>query len=162
TTFGAGTKVVGSDVPASAYRNIEFSDGCYWERLSGFSGGLSDIIANNFTNVAQIVEIEAGDSGFSSDAECGTWTNQLTSNRQGSPSSPFGPGTYLVPDEISPGTWRSTPVDFCYWERKSGFGGELADITANEFTDAVTIAEISPTDVGFTSEDGCGTWTKIG
>jgi hypothetical protein len=66
-----------------------------------------------------------------------------------------------VPEEITPGTWRSVPVDFCYWERLSGFAG-FDDIIVNEFTDVVTIAEIAPTDIGFVSEDGCGTWTKIG
>jgi hypothetical protein len=159
--FGPGAHVVGSDIAPGIYRNTGFSDGCYWERLSGFSGDLADIIENEFTKVGQIVAIEASDAGFTADTACGTWTNQLVSSRQGRPASPFGPGTYRVPEEITPGTWRSVPVDFCYWERLSGFAG-FDDIIVNEFTDVVTIAEIAPTDIGFVSEDGCGTWTKIG
>ena len=111
--------MVGGDIPAGTYRNLGFSSGCYWERLSGFSGEFSEIIANDFTNVGQIGEIKAEDAGFNSTAACGTWTNQLVSARQGTPGDPFGPGTYRVGEEITPGTWRSTPTesDFCYWER---------------------------------------------
>jgi hypothetical protein len=163
TTFGPGTKVVGSDIPAGMYRIFEDPDGCYWERLSGFSGELDDIIANAFTNVDQIVAIKVSDAGFNSTGACGTWTNQLVSTRQGTPSGPFGPGTYRVGIEVTPGTWRSTPPtgEFCYWERRSGFGGGLADIIANDFTDSTSVVEIQETDLGFLSEDGCGTWTKI-
>jgi hypothetical protein len=163
-TFGPGTYVVGTDFPAGIYRNSGFSAGCYWERLSGFSGDFADIIANEFTNVNQIVEIAPSDAGFHADTECGNWTNQLVDDRQGSPSAPFGPGTYRVGEEISPGTWSSTPKagDSCYWERRSGFSGAFADIIANDFTDTASIVEVMETDVGFLSEDGCGTWTKIG
>ncbi len=73
-TFGAGTWIVGSQIPADTYVNVGFSSGCYWERLSGFGGELSDVIANNFDDVRQIVEIKPTDAGFSTDADCGTWT----------------------------------------------------------------------------------------
>ena len=164
TTFGPGTHTVGSDIPAGIYRNADFSDGCYWERLSGFSGELEDIIANAFTNVGQIVEIKTSDAGFNATSRCGTWTNQLVTTRQGTPSAPFQPGTYRVGVEVTPGTWRSTPDsgEQCYWERRSGFGGELADIIANDFTDSTSIVEIQNSDIGFLAEDGCGTWTKVG
>lgn len=164
TTFGPGTYVVGTDIPPGTYRNSGFSAGCYWERLSGFSGDLADIIANDFTNVGQIVEIAPSDAGFHADNSCGTWTNQLVDERQGTPAAPFASGTYRVGAEITPGTWSSTPKagDNCYWERRSGFGGGLADIIANDFTDTSSIVDIIGTDVGFLSEDGCGTWTKIG
>jgi hypothetical protein len=164
TTFGPGTYVVGTDIPAGTYRNSGFSAGCYWERLSGFSGDLGDIIANDFTNINQIVDIAPSDAGFHADTECGNWTNQLVDERQGTPADPFGSGTYRVDDEITPGTWSSTPKagDSCYWERRSGFSGELADIVANDFTDTASIVDIMESDVGFLSDDGCGTWTKIG
>lgn len=164
TTFGPGTYQVGNEIPAGIYRNTGFTSGCYWERLSGFSGEFSDIIANEFSNTNQIVELKGSDAGFSADGDCGTWTNQLVSERQGTPSDPFGPGTYRVGEEITPGTWSSTPMpgENCYWERKSGFGNELGDILANDFTDAKSVVEIQNSDVGFLSGEGCGTWTKTG
>lgn len=164
TTFGPGTHRVGTDIPAGVYRNSGFTGFCYWERLSGFSGELDDIIANGLSTVNQIVEIAASDAGFHAESECGTWTNQLVSERQGTPSAPFGPGTYRVGEEITPGTWSSTPEsgEFCYWERRSGFSNELDDIIANDFTDTGSVVEIQDSDVGFLSEDGCGPWTKIG
>jgi hypothetical protein len=168
-TFGAGTYTVhgfgigGDGIEEGIYRNIGFNDGCYWERLSGFSGESEDVIVNEFTNVGQIVQVFEGE-GFRATSRCGTWTNQLVTPRFGTPSSPFVPGTYLVGNEITPGTWASTPVpgDSCYWERLSGFSGEFEDIIANDFTDSASIVEIKPDDAGFLSDDGCGTWTRIG
>ena len=164
TTFGSGVQVVGDDIPPGVYRNFGFSDGCYWERLSGFSGEFEDIIANDFTDVGQIVEITNSDAGFNSTQACGTWTNQLVSTRQGTPAGPFGPGTYRVGPEVTPGTWRSTPDagESCYWERRSGFSGDFDHIIANDFTDATSIVDIAASDIGFLTEEGCGTWTKIG
>lgn len=164
TAFGPGTHAVGTDIPAGLYRNVGFSDGCYWERLSGFSGEFGDIITNEFTHVGQIVEVKTTDAGFNSNSQCGMWTNQLVSLRQGDPSAPFEPGVYRVGIEVSAGAWQSTPVDgdACYWERRSGFGGELEDIIANEFTDSTSIVEIEASDAGFLADAGCGTWTKVG
>jgi S-layer homology domain len=162
--FGPDTYAIGVDLSPGIYRNYGFTTGCYWERLSGFSGQLSDIIANAFTSVGQIVEIKPSDIGFRATVGCAKWTNQLVTDRRADPSGDFGRGTFVIGDEIAPGTWRSTPVngDSCYWARLSGFGGELADIVANDFTDITSIVQISPSDLGFLSEDGCGAWTKIG
>lgn len=73
TTFGQGTFIVGTDMQAGRYRSSAAADGCYWERLSGFGGGLSDIIANDNVDGTAIVDIAATDKGFSS-SRCGTWT----------------------------------------------------------------------------------------
>src|SRR5689334_6119062 len=43
-TFGDGVWIVGSDIKAGTYRTRYPNVGCYWERLSGFSG--DDIIEN--------------------------------------------------------------------------------------------------------------------
>jgi hypothetical protein len=45
TTFGAGKYLVGSDIASGRYYT-DPAGGCYWERLSGQSGSLNDIIAN--------------------------------------------------------------------------------------------------------------------
>ena len=72
--FGDGTWMVGTDIEAGVYRN----DGgslCYWERLSGLSGELGDIIANGLPEGQAVVEIAGSDTAFSSQG-CGTWTRQ--------------------------------------------------------------------------------------
>jgi hypothetical protein len=133
--------------------------GCYWERLSGFGGSLGEIIANNFTNVHQIVTIKPTDAGFSS-SNCGTWTNQIVPWK--APTASFSGGTWLVNGEIAAGTWtNSDSSNGCYWERLSGFSGELADIIENEFTFNPTVVTISSSDTGFSTID-CGTWTYLG
>lgn len=75
--FDDGTHVVGEDIQPGTYRthgDDGSSFGCYWARLSGFSGELDEIIANdNAQNT--VVTIAETDKGFSSSG-CGTWTKQ--------------------------------------------------------------------------------------
>jgi hypothetical protein len=83
----------------------------------------------------------------------------------GTAAPTFGDGTWVVGQDIEPGTYRSdVPAgDFCYWERLSGFGGDiLEDVITNDAVEGPqqVIVEIAPTDAGFTSDD-CGTWTKV-
>ncbi|MGH8936388.1 MAG: S-layer homology domain-containing protein, partial [Acidimicrobiia bacterium] len=159
-TFEDGTWVVGTEIPAGTYRNSESSDGCYWERLSGFSGEFDAIIANNFSFEINIVTIDPSDAGFGS-SNCVSWSDDL-SPRTDSPTSPFEGGHYLVGTEVGAGTWRnSDSSDGCYWERLSGFSGEFDDIIANSFSYEIETVTISETDVGFFSER-CGAWTKLG
>ena len=67
-----GTWQVGVDVQPGTYRNSGGSKGCYWERLSGFSGASSDRLANGLSANQQIVTIEPSDAGFTSE-DCGVW-----------------------------------------------------------------------------------------
>jgi hypothetical protein len=158
-TFGDGTFRVGVDIPPGTYRATNPSQGCYWERLSGFSGGLGDIIANNYTDAPEVVTVAPGDVGFSSDG-CGTWTPDLSAVTS-SPTSPFGDGKFIVGTDIAPGTWRNSDSSGgCYWARLSGFGGTFGDLIANEFSSSIQVVTIAPGDAGFESSD-CGTWTKI-
>ena len=72
-------------------------------------------------------------------------------------------GTYRVGVDIVAGLYHSDGGgDFCYWERKSGFGGTLDEIIANGLTEGgpVSVA-IAPSDVGFETQ-GCGTWVLQG
>lgn len=75
TTFGDGTRLVGPDISPGTYKANPPSEGCYWERLRGFSGEGDDLIANEFRDRAGpvIVTIKAGDKGFKSN-DCGVWT----------------------------------------------------------------------------------------
>lgn len=69
-SFGAGTWLVGTDIEPGTYRAN--ADSCYWERLSGLSGGFDDIIANDFSSGSHVVTIASSDAAFSSSG-CGTW-----------------------------------------------------------------------------------------
>jgi len=72
TSFEDGTYIVGTDVEPGTYRSSG-SSGCYYARLSGFSGGLENLIANDNTDAPAVVEIAPTDAGFES-KRCGTWT----------------------------------------------------------------------------------------
>jgi len=126
--------------------------------LKGFGGTLSEIIANEFTNDLTVVTIKSTDRGFSS-SRCATWTNDLSAVTS-SPTGSFGAGALIVGVDIASGTWRSEGGSSCYWERLSGFGGELSEIVANGFGDAPAVVTIAASDRGFTSSR-CGTWTKL-
>jgi hypothetical protein len=88
TISGDGTYRVGVDIQPGVYRS-QGGSGCYWARLSGFSGGLGDVIANNFGAGPQVVQIAATDAAFSTSG-CSTWT--LASAAGGAAPAP-APGT---------------------------------------------------------------------
>jgi len=71
--FGDGYWQVGSEVSPGLWRNSDSSEGCYWERLSGFSWRFYDLISNGYSDSIQTVRIAATDVGFHAD-DCGTWT----------------------------------------------------------------------------------------
>jgi len=70
--FDSGTHLVGTDIQPGTYRSSA-GDSCYWERLSGLGGSVSDIIANGNPDGQAIVTISATDAAFES-ARCGTWS----------------------------------------------------------------------------------------
>ncbi len=72
STFGDGTWRVGTDIEPGTYRT-KGADGCYWERIAGFSGTLGDLIANDNARGPAVVKIFPSDAGFTSKG-CGTWT----------------------------------------------------------------------------------------
>lgn len=156
-SFGDGTR----KVAAITWRNTSNADGCYWERLRGFSGNLDDIIANNISTDSgrSLVTVAASDAGFTS-RRCGTWVPDIGPITL-APNVPFGDGAFRVGRDVAPGTWQaSSPTDSCYWERLSGFSGTLDDVLANNIGPGPMMVTISPSDVGFDSHR-CGTWTKV-
>lgn len=154
-TFGDGTFQVGKDIQPGTYRTRVGSSNRYYERLKGFSGSTDDIIANN-TDAPAIVTIKPTDKGFSSQ-NCGTWTKDLS--RITASKTSFGDGMFIVGTDITPGTYKDTGGDSCYYARLSGFGNTTDDILANNLASAPAIVTISASDMGFQS-NGCGTWTK--
>ena len=78
TNITPGMWIVGAQVSPGTYRADNSIAGCYWQRLSSFTGNVDAIIANGLTNSAgaQLVTIASGDAGFSATMECGTWIRQ--------------------------------------------------------------------------------------
>jgi hypothetical protein len=69
TSFGNGTYAVGTDITPGVYQSAgPVDDGaCYWKRVNG-----DGIVDNAMTKKPQIVQIEAGDTAFTS-SECQDW-----------------------------------------------------------------------------------------
>ncbi|WP_168202718.1 hypothetical protein [Georgenia wutianyii] len=153
--FRDGTHRVGSGIKPGTYRASSGSL-CYWERLSGFSGELDDIITNDFGG-RTIVTIDASDAGFRS-SNCGSWA-AVGATYQSPLATGFQDGTYVVGGHIAPGTYRAPGGTSCYWERMSAFSGSFDDIITNDFGQSSPVVTIAPGDKGFYS-NGCGTWTR--
>ncbi len=71
TTLEPGMYIVGRDIKAGTYKGQagdDFSDSCYWERLSGVSGGFENIIAND--NAVGQFYIEVATSDFALSINC--------------------------------------------------------------------------------------------
>ncbi len=71
TSFGSGTVAVGVQAAPGRWR----SDGpglCYWERLSGLTGGLHEVLASGTVEGPAEVGVLTGDVAFGS-LGCGTW-----------------------------------------------------------------------------------------
>lgn len=157
--FGEGTQLVGADIEAGLYVTAAARN-CYWERLSGFSGDLDDIIANdNLDGSFGFVEIAPGDAAFSSD-RCGRWS--LADEVELEQVEGFGDGDWLVGRQVEPGTYRTVAeVSSCYWERVRGYSGTFEELVANDNVSAGrAIVEVSTSDFGI-STSRCGEWERV-
>jgi hypothetical protein len=76
TTITPGMWIVGAQITPGTYQAASSTQGCYWQRVSAFTGTVDAIIASAFVSSAgaQLVTIASTDAGFSATAECGTWT----------------------------------------------------------------------------------------
>ncbi len=72
STIPVGKWMIGAHISPGTYE-APGSDVCYWERLSGVSGDLDDVIANDLPSGRAIVEIASSDFAFNSNG-CGEWT----------------------------------------------------------------------------------------
>ncbi len=74
-----GTYIVALDIQAGIWETDQSPEGCYWERRSGFSGTLDDVIDNEFvsddeaSSLPQRVRVSPSDAGFYTNNDCGTW-----------------------------------------------------------------------------------------
>lgn len=71
-----GMWIVGAQITPGTYRAENSTPGCYWQRVSNFTGAADAIIANAFVSSSgpQLVTIASTDVGFSGSVECGSWT----------------------------------------------------------------------------------------
>ncbi|GAB3698607.1 hypothetical protein [Nocardiopsis oceani] len=70
-----------------------------------------------------------------------------------------GTGTFMVDDEISPGTYRADGGSSCYWARLSSTDGSLDAVIANHFGGGQQVVTIAASDVAFETRS-CGEWTR--
>ena len=165
TSFGAGTYLIGTDLSSGRYYT-DPGAWCYWKRTNGRTD-VFNIIANDLwagdVNQA-IVDISPSDLYFETDADCGTWFD--TPRHEGT-STEIAPGQWLIGSQVTSGTYMSIQLSTgCYWERLSGFGGSvLDDVLANDYIGedelGLKMVTILASDVGFKTDDDCGTWTKV-
>jgi hypothetical protein len=76
TGITPGLWIIGAQITPGTYRTDSAAQGCFWQRVSNFSGAGDAVIANGLTTSAgpQLVTIAGTDAGFSTNALCGTWT----------------------------------------------------------------------------------------
>jgi hypothetical protein len=165
-SFGDGVWEIDTELDPGTYVTVAPEDGfgCYWARLSGFSGDFEEIIANGNLEVGARgrVTIEEGDAGIELSGGC-EWAN-IDNAPEVSPSDSTGDGVWEIGTEVEPGTYTTTaPEDSlgCYWARLSGFSGEFDDIIANGNLDAGARGrvEVSDSDTGIEFSGTC-TWTR--
>jgi hypothetical protein len=156
STIASGMWFVGAEVKPGIYRTT--AKGCYYSLLSGFQGGIDDIIVNGSSgDNGGILEIVAGDKAISSRCD---WTLITVDAIRSATttSTKIESGQWIVGGEITPGTYRTTASD-CYYSRLSGFRGDIDDIIANGSTPKNGgIIEISASDLSFSSR--CA-WSKL-
>jgi hypothetical protein len=72
-----------------------------------------------------------------------------------------GDGTFVVGEDIQPGTYKAEAQDGCYWARLSGLGGDLGDIIANGNASGPVTIEVSPGDRAL-ELSGCAEFVRQG
>lgn len=155
-TFSNGTWLVGEEIAPGMWRAIR-SRTCSWKRFSSIEGA-TDTVAGSGSSLT--VEIQPTDAAFWNEG-CGWWT-QILAPPSAAPSDPFGPGTWLVNQEIEPGLWQnSDSSEGCRWARLASLDGTSSAITATGSGTSIITIEIIPTDRAFDSW-GCGNWTRVG
>lgn len=157
-SFGNGTRLVGSEIPAGRYRSVNASTAlCYWARLRNTTGA-NNIIANDIGGGPRLMELLPTDVAVESSG-CGAW-REVVGAVTTSPTTPFTDGVYLVGVDIQPGTWRSNGAGTgCYWARLRNLRGE-DEIIANSFGSAPAVVTVLASDVAL-DVSGCGTWSRL-
>jgi len=89
-----------------------------------------------------------------------TTTSTTTSSKAKVPAKVvvgYGQGTYLIPEDMKPGVYRSKGGDLCYWERQRDGEGGLNSIISNDASSGPQVVTIKKTDWAFKTS-GCSRW----
>ena len=155
-TFSNGMWLVGEEIAPGTWRALR-SRNCAWKRLSSIENHTETVAA---AGTFLTVEIPASDAAFWSEG-CGWWT-QILSPPSSSPGGPFGPGTWLVNEEVAPGLWQnSDSSEGCSWSRLINLRDGEAAVADSGLGYSIITIEIGATDRAFDSK-GCGTWKRVG
>jgi hypothetical protein len=90
-------------------------------------------------------------------------TAAFTPTLEPAPPTIEGTGTFLVGEDIQPGTYRSPGANDdgqCYWQRLSGLSGTNDDYIAYGSAEGPQVVTISPSDVAFKIQD-CLPWEPV-
>lgn len=163
--------VLSSVTVSAAATTIETGATTTVSAVGAYSDGTSHSVSVSWSSDATAVAsvdangtvhgIAAGAATIIGHASSGPQGTVLIHVIQAGPKTQFGAGTFRVNSDIVAGRYFSAPRSGCYWERKSGFGGSLDDIIANDFIGFNAdqdIVDILSSDAGFGSESECGTW----
>ena len=151
-----GTYRVGADIAPGVYAGLtgtDVLDWCTWQRLSGVSGDLDDVLAIDIAEGQFYVEIQPTDKYFEIGCEI-TPIEDWPAPAQ--PLTAIGPGTYLVGRDIAPGTYRgkagSDITDWCTWQRLSGVSGDLDDVLAIDIAEGQFFVDVQTSDYALTTD----------
>lgn len=146
-SFEPGMYLVGTaagQIPPGIYEGK--GESCYWERLSGLGGSLSDIIANDGPDGKFYLEVQDTDMALSL-SRCSI----LPVDKVPAPPAfltHLEPSMYLVGRDIEAGLYQGSG-ESCYWERLKNVAGGLDAIIANDGPEGNFFVQISPTDFAF-------------
>ena len=151
-----GTYKVGTDIQPGIYAGQTGAgvfDSCYWERSSGATGSLDEIIANDNATGQFYVQIQQTDAFFQVDCEItpiDDWPAPANVPAE------IEQGMYIVHRDIHPGLYRGEAgtgaFDSCYWERLSGLSGTLDDVIANDNSQGQYYVAVESTDYALTTD----------
>ena len=157
-SFGDGMWRIGKDIPPGVYAALG-GKSCLWHSFTGSGGSTDDIVRIGHPG-RPVVMIGPEYRGFHiagfQSVGCGRWRpiDEITE-----PVEDITDGTWIVGQEIEPGTYLSTSR--CPWFRLSGFNDEPNEVIArNDFAEGKSTVTIESTDAGFMSF-GCGGWARV-
>ena len=160
TSFGPGEHRVNVDIRPGRYYSVPTGQFCTWERLDDAGETIAIELVWHGQKQA-VVDIARSDSAFRTTDACGRWFGTPRYPLQAS----IPPGYWEVGTQIRPGTYSVSASSGCYWARLRGFSGEFGDIIDNDFVDenevGLKVVTIRASDVGFATDDECGTWTRV-
>lgn len=127
--------------------------------LIGIVGAAGDNADTEPPASSQATSAPAGEVPEKTSATSETTSAEAGDTQEGIP----GDGTFLVGEEVEPGTYRSAgPTgEVCYWARLKGTTGDGDEIIANSTSKGQSTVTVLASDKAFQS-DGCQAWKRIG